>query len=322
MPSITPYGDGYRCQVYVKGQRDSQTFPTKREAQQWGARRQQELRTQAAPGGRTFAQAAEKYQLEVSAKKAGGKWEELRLATMLEHFGEMRLADIQAPQIAAWRDSRLAGGDGRRAVSGSTVLRESNLLRNVFTVARDEWHWCEHHPFRGVKLPDEAEPRHQRWTWQKIRRVLRYLGHVTGKAPKTVDQQIALAFLLTLSTSLRASECLRIGPKTYNKATRVITLKAKGRLRSEIPVPRRAVKHCQLAAFTIDAADLDVGFRAARDATLVGDLRFHDGRASALTWLARRVDVLTLARISQHSDLRMLQKVYYRESAAEIAARI
>lgn len=322
MPSITPYGDGYRCQVYVKGQRDSQTFPTKREAQQWGARRQQELRTQAAPGGRTFAQAAERYQLEVSAKKAGAKWEGLRLAAMVEYFGAMRLADIQAPQIAAWRDARLAGGDGRRAVAGSTVLRESNLLRNVFTVARDEWRWCDHSPFRGVKLPEEAEPRHQRWTWQAIRRVLRHLGYVTGRKPKTVNQQIALAFLITLSTSLRASECLRVGPKTFNPATRVITVKAKGKLRSEIPVPRRAVKHCALAAFTIDAADLDVGFRDARDATLVGDLRFHDGRASALTWLARRVDVLTLARISQHSDLRMLQKVYYRESAAEIAARI
>lgn len=322
MPSITPYGDGYRCQVYVKGQRDSQTFPTKREAQQWGARRQQELRTQAAPGGRTFAQAAEKYSLEVSAKKAGAKWEQLRLAAMAEHFGSMRLGEIQAPQIAAWRDARLAGGEGRRAVAGSTVLRESNLLRNVFTVARDEWHWCDHHPFKGVKLPEEAEPRHQRWTWQKIKRVLRRLGHVTGQAPRTVDQQIALAFLITLSTSLRASECLRVGPDTFNQATRVITVKAKGKLRSEIPVPRRAVKHCRLAAFTIDAADLDAGFREARDATLVGDLRFHDGRASALTWLARRVDVLTLARISQHSDLRMLQRVYYRESAAEIAARI
>lgn len=322
MPSITPYGDGYRCQVYVKGQRDSQTFATKREAQQWGARRQQELRTQAAPGGRTFAQAAEKYGLEVSAKKAGAKWEQLRLAAMAEHFGSMRLGEIQAPQIAAWRDARLAGGDGRRAVAGSTVLRESNLLRNVFTVARDEWHWCDHHPFKGVKLPEEAEPRHQRWTWQKIKRVLRRLGYVTGQAPRTVDQQIALAFLITLSTSLRASECLRVGPDTFNQATRVITVKAKGKLRSEIPVPRRAVKHCRLAAFTIDAADLDAGFREARDATLVGDLRFHDGRASALTWLARRVDVLTLARISQHSDLRMLQRVYYRESAAEIAARI
>jgi len=322
MPSITPYGDGYRCQVYVKGQRDSQTFATKREAQQWGARRQQELRTQAAPGGRTFAQAAEKYGLEVSAKKAGAKWEQLRLAAMAEHFGSMRLGEIQAPQIAAWRDARLAGSEGRRAVAGSTVLRESNLLRNVFTVARDEWHWCDHSPFRGVKLPEEAEPRHQRWTWQKIKRVLRRLGHVTGQAPRTVDQQIALAFLITLSTSLRASECLRVGPDTFNQATRVITVKAKGKLRSEIPVPRRAVKHCRLAAFTIDAADLDAGFREARDATLVGDLRFHDGRASALTWLARRVDVLTLARISQHSDLRMLQRVYYRESAAEIAARI
>jgi hypothetical protein len=31
---------------------------------------------------------------------------------------------------------------------------------------------------------------------------------------------------------------------------------------------------------------------------------------------------MTLARISQHSDLRMLQRVYYRESAAEISARI
>lgn len=322
MPSITPYGDGYRCQVYVKGQRDSQTFATKREAQQWGARRQQELRTQAAPGGRTFAQAAEKYGLEVSAKKAGAKWEQLRLAAMAAHFGTMRLGEIQAPQIAAWRDARLAGGEGRRAVAGSTVLRESNLLRNVFTVARDEWHWCDHHPFKGVKLPEEAEPRHQRWTWQKIKRVLRRLGYVSGQAPRTVDQQIALAFLITLSTSLRASECLRVGPDTFNQATRVITVKAKGKLRSEIPVPRRAVKHCRLAAFTIDAADLDAGFRTARDATLAGDLRFHDGRASALTWLARRVDVLTLARISQHSDLRMLQRVYYRESAAEIAARI
>ncbi len=89
-----------------------------------------------------------------------------------------------------------------------------------------------------------------------------------------------------------------------------------------MPLPRRALKHCALAAFTINARDLDVTFRDARDACLVGDLTFHDGRASALTWLARRVDVMTLARISQHSDLRMLQRVYYRESAAEIAARL
>lgn len=322
MAYIRQVKGGYRVECQRNGQRKSKTFETRREAADWGRRTDLQLLDQASPTGRTFAQAAERYLAEVSPKKNGTKWEGFRLAKMVEHFGDKRLVDIKAPQIAAWRDWRLAGDSEHKAVSGSTVLREGNLLRNVFTLARDEWQWIDHSPFKGVKLPDEAEPRHQRWTWQKIRRVLRYLGHVTGQAPATVDQQIALAFLITLSTSLRASECLRVGPKTFNLATRVITVKAKGKLRSEIPVPRRAVKHCRLAAFTIDAADLDVGFRDARDATLVGDLRFHDGRASALTWLARRVDVLTLARISQHSDLRMLQKVYYRESAAEIAARI
>jgi integrase len=322
MAYIRPVKGGFRVECERKGQRASATFETRREAIDWGKRTDILLLQQQAPSGRTFAEAAAKYGLEVSSKKDGAKWEQLRLAAMVEYFGEMRLADIQAPQIAAWRDARLAGGHGRRAVAGSTVLRESNLLRNVFTVARDEWKWADHHPFKGVKLPEDAEPRHQRWTWQAIRRVLRRLGHVTGQAPKTNDQQIALAFLLTLSTSLRASECLRVGPTTFDRATRVIAVKAKGKLRSEIPVPRRAVRHCLLADFTITPADLDVGFRAARDATLAGDLRFHDGRASALTWLARRVDVMTLARISQHSDLRMLQRVYYRESAAEISARI
>ena len=108
---------------------------------------------------------------------------------------------------------------------------------------------------------------------------------------------------------------------TPDEVARVIVVKAKGKLRSEIPVPRRAAKHCARARFTINSKSLDVLFRKARDATMAGDLTFHDARATALTLLARRVDLLTLARISQHSDLRMLQR-YYRESSADIAGRI
>lgn len=59
----------------------------------------------------------------------------------------------------------------------------------------------------------------------------------------------------------------------------------------------------------------------ARAATVTGDLTFHDGRATALTMLARKYDILTLSRISQHKDLKMLAR-YYRESSAEIAARL
>ena len=55
---------------------------------------------------------------------------------------------------------------------------------------------------------------------------------------------------------------------------------------------------------------------------MIEDLHFHDSRAEALTRMARKVDVMTLAKISGHKDLRMLQNVYYRESPEEIAQRI
>ena len=63
-------------------------------------------------------------------------------------------------------------------------------------------------------------------------------------------------------------------------------------------------------------------FRKCRDKLMIEDLHFHDARAEALTRLARRVDVLTLARISGHKDLRVLSEHYYRETAADIARRI
>ena len=55
---------------------------------------------------------------------------------------------------------------------------------------------------------------------------------------------------------------------------------------------------------------------------MIKGLTFHDSRAYALTALARKVDVLTLAKISGHRDLRILSNTYYRESAEDIAQRL
>ena len=55
---------------------------------------------------------------------------------------------------------------------------------------------------------------------------------------------------------------------------------------------------------------------------LITDLQFRDARATALTLMARRMDVLTLARISRHKDLKMLISVYYRETPEQISARL
>jgi integrase len=74
--------------------------------------------------------------------------------------------------------------------------------------------------------------------------------------------------------------------------------------------------------FGLTSRQIDALWRKIRGKAGVEGLNFHDARAWALTRLSRRVDVLTLARISGHRDLSLLMRVYYRESAADIAARL
>ena len=76
------------------------------------------------------------------------------------------------------------------------------------------------------------------------------------------------------------------------------------------------------AYFTISSASLDVLFRKVRDFLMLENLHFHDSRADALTRMARKMDVMKLARVSGHRDLRQLLDAYFRESASDIAKRI
>lgn len=64
-----------------------------------------------------------------------------------------------------------------------------------------------------------------------------------------------------------------------------------------------------------------VAHRVARDAAGIIDLHWHDSRHEAITRLARRLDVLDLARMIGHRDLRSLQ-VYYNATPAEIESRL
>lgn len=90
---------------------------------------------------------------------------------------------------------------------------------------------------------------------------------------------------------------------------------------ARIPITKRALKVCVLADFSISAVDLDALFRKAKRGCMIGDFTFHDSRAFCLTMLAARMDIKTLARVSQHKDINMLMR-YYRETPESIAARI
>jgi integrase len=152
-----------------------------------------------------------------------------------------------------------------------------------------------------------------------------WLGFVTGEQPRTMQAQVAFAYLLSLRTGMRAGEVLQLGPKTVQGAVATVAHKMQYRTGKPRKVPLS--KHAQrllkgFAGFTVTSESLDALFRKARDSLLIEDLHFHDARAAALTRFSRKVDVLELARISGHKDLRQLLNTYYRASSEDIASRL
>lgn len=312
---LRKFRGGWRAEVQRHGVRKTAVWQTRAAAKSWADKVEAEIAQGLISEGKTFKESVDRYIRDVSFRKRGNRPEVLRLQRSLEHFPG-GIADITETDIAHWRDARLA------KVSASSVLRESRTLRHLFRIARKEWKWITGDPWRDVAMPKHDPPRHQRWGWREIARVLRSLGYRHGRTPETKMQEVALAFMISLRAALRAGEVLQVSPAKLKR--NVLTLSdTKTERRAQVPLTRRGAALCALVRdWSIDTASLDALFRKARDRSLVTGLRFHDARASALTFLARKVDVLTLSRISRHKDLKMLSNVYYRESAEEIAKRL
>jgi integrase len=310
MAYITKHKDGYRAQVERHGIRASHVAKTKREVTAWAIRKEEELDALKGSKGRTFGWAREHYVKTASQRKSEGSaaWEERRLAAMAEFFGDgSMLASIDSERIGLWRDKRL------ETVSGSTVQREANLLRNLFTIAADEWKCIQANPFKGVQLPEHGPARQAVWKWRQIKRILR-----AERQGKTL--QVIRAFHVALHTGMRLSEVLaarldgRVAVLPKDKTTKAPV---------KVPLARHGAKLlARYAPFTVGPNEASTLFSELCDDLLIEGMTFHDSRASALTWLSRRMDVMTLARISRHRDLRILMDTYYRETAEQIAARI
>lgn len=299
---VRKYRDKWRVEITKNGERLSKVFETKREAQAWGHEVESSLSTKAT-GWHTFEHAANRYITDVCPKKKGQVWEIRRIHTFIPYFPK-KLGDIDAPDIAAWRDDRL------KTVTSSTVVREANLLRHIFSVARDEWRIMENDPFRGIKLPAENAPRTATWNWKLIKRVLR--REATGKTQEVKD-----AFRIALATAMRLQEVLA-APQAFDPVRSVCVMDTKTGLRT-IPVSRRAAKMLARPAFTVGANEASTLFAKLTKSLMIDGLTFHDARGTALTMLSKKVDVMTLAKVSGHKDLSLLMNTYYRPKPEDIA---
>ena len=311
MSYIRKSKNGYRCEVEKFGVRESRTFETKRLAQEWGKRRELEINPATVKAEvHLFHDVCDRYLRDVSVKKDGLKWETLRINAFKEHFGNVPLDSLRQPQMAAWRDARV------KEVTGGTVRREKTLLNHIFTVARLEWHYIDFKPFEGVKMPADNEVREQVWKWQQIKRVLR--APATGKTKEVVD-----AFHIALRTAMRLQEVLA-APALFDKVRQVVDLPPeldKMNRRRVIPIGRIGARLLQRAPFIVDANEASTLFSDLLGCLGIQGMMFRDSRATALTLMARRVDIMRLQRISGHKDIRQLSR-YYREKSEDISKLI
>lgn len=333
MASIYPYKSGWRASVPIGNKkRKTKTGRTKREVSAWAAALEAELKAakNRSPAElHTVREMLEDYLDKITPLKAGERAEGLRINALLRDFPDLadkKLSEVDTPDLVAWRDARL------KVVSAASVLRDVNWLRNAFRVCREEWRWMDKNPWVGLRLPSKQPSRDRRVLPCEVRALCRLLEYRSGRPPETKQQEVALAFLISLRTGMRAGEVLQLSDSTVNLTKRVSTIGNHKRLHATgkprlIPLTGKAIRLMRPMAgrgkwFHITSASLDALFRKARDRLMINDLHFHDARAEALTLLARKVDVLTLAKISGHKDIRMLSEVYYRESAEDIAGRI
>ncbi len=268
-----------------------------------------------------------RYKRDVSPTKAGQRWEELRLDKMDNElsFVGLLINDISADQIAEWRDLRL------KQVASPSVRREMTLLSSVFEIARREWKCCTINPVREVKRPSNGRPRDRRITVAEEKDLIDRFGYVEGAAPITLQQELAYVFLLALETGMRQGEILGLTLKSVRLKDRYVHLaKTKNGDSRNVPLTKRAGDLLEVllrgrtgegAVFRLESGSADAMFRRVRDELKIVDLHFHDTRHEATTRLARKVDVLDLARITGHKDPRSLM-VYYNATAAEMAARL
>lgn len=328
---------GWRAEVERRGVRDSITLPTKSAASQWATKREAEILSGAVSTWprKTVAAALDRYAKEVTPNKAGARAEKLRLTAAARDFPALAgklLHEVTAADLAAWRDARLA------KVSAGSVQRDINILRNVWTVAAREWGWCPHPtPWAAIRLPGNNPPRTRMLGWREVRRICRRCGYVSGQAPASGLQCVAWALLVSLRTAMRAGEVMGLTVGAVDLRRRVVTLdnhktvKTFGtRLVPLTPAGARllgvlvqaAGKNAATRLLWLSPASLDTLYRRMARQALVADAHFHDARGTALTHMARRMDVLTLARISGHKDLSLILSTYYRESAEQVSARL
>jgi len=322
MASIKQHDGKWRVFIFKHGIRKTKIFDVKAKAVAWAAQTEADIiagKLGAVPN-KSFGDLLDEYVKRVSVTKKGERWERIRIELVKRgEIAKVKLSELNSSHFADWRDTRLT------QVSAASVRREWVLLSHALNIAMKEWKWIPVNPMQGVRRPAPPQSRDRLISADELAR----LQHVFGEDVGTVMGRVGQAFLFAIETAMRAGEITGLTWDRVYLDKRYCTVqdgKTQAARRDVALSPRaieilKGVGTTDGKVFNLNSSQIDSLFRKAKAKAMIEDLHFHDSRHEAITRLAKKLDVLDLARMVGHRDLRMLS-IYYNATAESMADKL
>jgi integrase len=344
----------YRAQVRVKGQAtQSNTFPNRKEAQQWAnsieiAIRENRYFPQARAARLMFTSIVERY-----LDSALGELTEAERATRRQQltwwakqFVGRTLSEITADRVAEGRDALAAetytrgkpreknGKEIRPQQfrrTGSTINRYLAALSHLFSIATKEWRLLDRNPVRDITKKKESRGR------------VRFLSDDERDAlleacAKSKWKPLQAIVFLALSTGARRGEL--VGLKWIDidlKAARAVINETKNGDPRVLPLVGRSLEALrelklqnssrseyvfpQPSGFPGPYENFDSHWYSALKAAGIDDLRFHDLRHTTASYLAQQgASLLEIADTLGHRTMAMVKRYSHLAQSHKVGA--
>jgi len=311
----------FLVEVRKHGQRLSKTFDTQIQAYAWAAETENTLTPNGIVKGKILGDAFSRYRDEISPTKKSHRNEHNRMNRLLQQpIANLVILETTNYDIELWIEKAL------KRNKNSSVNRDLNAISAVFEQAK-RWRWTDRNPLREIKRPKNPQPRDRRISEREIERILDALGF-DGETVATRRDVIAVAFLFALETAMRQGEIWGLTWNDIYFDKRYARLhETKNGTKRDVPLSSEAIRLLKLLpshndrVFNTNQNSSATLFRRSLKLASIKGLTFHDTRHEALTRLARKLEVLDLARMVGHRDPRSLM-IYYNATAEEIAHRL
>jgi len=304
--NISKRGDRWRAEVCVDRKRKAKTFGTKREAVAWAT----DIEHVGVKPNRTLSDLIKRY-IPIAEAQKGYQPVLSRLAHIDKAIGSTSIDRLTPARLSKYRDDRL------KEVGSASVRSEMIHLSAMFEVAVNEWQWMDGNPLKTVKKPSLKPARRRGISQHEIDEILDNLK------PMRTGKQVTDMFLLSIETGMRLGELLSL--RWGNVSDKSVTLieTKNGDLR-HVPLSQKAREIINRrkgidpdSVFTLTNAQASKAFQRAS----VNGVHFHDARSEAVTRLSKKLDVMQLAKMIGHRDLKSLMW-YYAERPEDIADKL